>query len=145
MKHIIAFSLVFFSAFCGWTQHVILPGEPGFPEQYADYDFKDKFATLIATDELNNYYLADFKEMPSRFERIYFMNMSFSADHLVNLYFDDEKNIVCFKAHVKYPEADILAKLEDLLTKTRLVYNTYTPDQQTEWLKNNDKYKEKAL
>jgi len=141
MKKILTFSLIFFSAFYGWAQDRVGPEDPGFPDQYAGYDFKDRFVALIVSDDLCNYYLVDFSKLPARFERVYFMNLSFNADQIVNIRVDAERNIVCFKARFKYSETEIEKVFDDLKQKTNDTATLWSANKKTEWLKENDKYK----
>ncbi|MEI6435721.1 MAG: hypothetical protein WCP32_12810 [Bacteroidota bacterium] len=141
MKRILVFSLFLITVFSGWTQDRIPPNDPAYLDRYAGYNFNSRFFALINSDDLSAYYLVDFSKLPSRFERVYFMNLSFSADEIVNVRVDADRNIVCFKALFKYKETEIKKVFDDLKQKTNDVNTSWTSDKKTEWLKENDKYK----
>ncbi len=141
MKRIVIFSLLFLPAIFGFSQPDAGSGETGFINRYADFDFKGAFAALAESDEVSNYYLLDFSKLPARFERIYFMNLAFAKDHIVNIEFDAERSIACFKANSGYPDPEVMAIFDDLLAETGKVAESWLPAQQTAWLVENDKYK----
>ena len=127
------------------AQSSLSPGDPGFLDQYIHFDFKGNFASHILSEEESNYFLVDLTKIPSRFDRIYFMNLSFSAIEIVNVDFNVNKKVACFKGHIKYSQTTILAKFDELLTKTLLVSSTSSADQKEDWLKINDKYHETKM
>lgn len=141
MKRKLLLFMMLFTTLMGWSQNGSDPGDPGFLDQYAGFDFQGRFAAKVLSQEVNNFYLTDFSLLPSRFERIYFMNLSFSAEQIVNLRFEANRDIVCFKAHEKYPEAEIVKILDGLLEKTRSISSTWPTSQKDDWLMANDKYK----
>ena len=141
MKHILVFPIVLLSSMLCWAQTSLAPGEEGFLDQNAKFDFKNKFSALLLTQETSNYYLVDLGKLPTRFERIYFINMSFSKTEIVNIVFDPDKNVACFKAHTKYSGSEISSVFDQLLNSTTSIAATLPPEKQAEWLKQNDKYK----
>ncbi|MFZ4520650.1 MAG: hypothetical protein ACOYNC_03035 [Bacteroidales bacterium] len=118
----------------------VQPNEPAFIAKYADIDFKGKFALSIEPNALTNYYLLDFSKLPSRFEKVYYMNLSFSSGELINIDPVITKSRVCFMSNKQYPEADVIAVFEKI---KRIVADTsavWSVARKTEWLKGNDKY-----
>jgi hypothetical protein len=134
----ILFLLAVSGAFC---QSEIKPGEPGYIDQFSKLNFNGKFALLVETDARSNYFLLDFSILKSRFERIFFMEKSFSVNEVVNLGFEAEKDRVCFKAAVNYSETEILQQFDLLLEKTKKISASWNDSEKSAWLLKNDKYK----
>ncbi|MEI7662219.1 MAG: hypothetical protein WCK34_08475 [Bacteroidota bacterium] len=134
--------LLVFSAIASLGQaDGILPGDPGFRQKYADFDFKGKFAVVIEKDVANNYYLLDFSKLPARFDRVYFMNLSFGNYKIINVDPVVTENKVCFMAARQYDEIEIATIFEELKTKTSGLAATWTEEEKKMWLTKNDKYK----
>jgi hypothetical protein len=53
------------------TGKYINPKDPDFRKQYERISFGDKFVLLAESDETNNYFMADFSQFSSRFEKVY--------------------------------------------------------------------------
>jgi len=119
----------------------VQPGDPAFVAKYAGLDFKGKFALAIEQTPSNNYFLVDFSILPVRFERVYFINLTFSSDKLINIDPDISKDRVCFMANSKYSETDILEIFEDLKKKVDEKSASWSENMKAEWLQRNDKYK----
>jgi hypothetical protein len=115
--------------------------DPAFIARYANFDFKGKFAAVIGKESPNNFFMLDFSSFATRFDRVYFMNLSFSSDELINIDPDITKNRVCFMANEKYPVAEILKLFEKLKANVQSVSASWPEDKKAEWLKGNDKYK----
>jgi hypothetical protein len=119
----------------------VTPGDPAFMEKYAKFDFKGKFAAAIDKDAANNYFLLDFSKLPARFERVYFMNLSFSSDKLVNIDPDIAKSRVCFMSSNKFTVDEVIKTLDEIKEKVSSVASSWPEDKKSTWLKENDKYK----
>ncbi|MEI7897501.1 MAG: hypothetical protein WCJ26_10735 [bacterium] len=117
------------------------PGDPDFVAKYAGFDFKGSFAANIEHDSMNNYYLLDFSMLPTRFERVYFMNRSFLSEEIVNIDPDVLKNRVCFSASTKYGVTDVLKIFNEIKVKVSITASSWSDAEKLEWLKANDKYK----
>ena len=101
MKRIILFSFILFAALTIRAQKEgINPGDPSFNKKYENFDFKGQFAVLVYKTGDYNYLLLDFSKFSTRFERIYFMNLSFTSDKLINIDSDIAKNEVWFKSEI---------------------------------------------
>ena len=122
-------------------QSEINPAYPGFITKYANFDFKGSFAAAIDKDAANNYFLIDFSKLNSRFERVYFMNLSFSYDEIINIDPDINKNRVCFMSHKNYSVADVLKTFDAIKEKVLLTSSSWSEDKESQWLNVNDKYK----
>ncbi|MEI6682754.1 MAG: hypothetical protein WCO44_09005 [Bacteroidota bacterium] len=119
----------------------IHPGDPGFKEKYAGFDFKGHFAMVIDRDAENTYFLLDFRQLPSRFERVYFMNLSFGNYKIVNLDPVVTEDKICFKSNKQYGEREITAIFDDLKKRTTEVSVDWAESIKQKWLTENDKYK----
>lgn len=117
------------------------PDNPAFIEKYAKFDFKEKFASVIDKDAVNTYYLLDFSKLPARFDRVYFMNLTFSYDKLVNIDPDIAKTRVCFMANGKYAGEEVIKLFDEILQKVISASSSWSEDQKSAWLTENDKYK----
>ena len=117
------------------------PGNPAFQALYQNFDFKGNFSSLVLQDAENNYYLVDFSKLPGRYEKVFFMNLTFSEGNIVNMDADLGHDKIWFLANKKYAEKDILKLFSTLKEKTDRSSQTLTGEQKSAWLKANDKYK----
>jgi len=125
----------------GAQQPGVHPSDSGFIARYAGYDFKGRFASAIEKDAENNYFLLDFSKLPTRFDRVYFMNMSFSYAKIINADPDIKKDRVCFMSKKMYNETDVLNIFEEIKEKVAIISASWPEDWKSEWLNTNDKYK----
>ncbi len=142
MKSLLVFTLILLGAFAMNAQNTgIDPGDASFIQKYQNFDFKGRFAVMIDHQDQNNYYLLDFSQFSSRFEKVYFMNLSFSNYRIINIDPDIAKSRVCFMSNVKYSETEVVAIFDDLKKNTSAIANQWTVEEKAKWLKENDKYK----
>jgi len=86
MKLVLFFALMLLANITTSAQQIgVQPDDPSFVAKYADLDFNGKFATTIIKDDANNYFLLDFSLLPTRFDRVFFMNLSFSSEEIINI------------------------------------------------------------
>jgi len=121
-------------------QSNIDPSDTSFVQKYASFDFKGKFAVKAEEDERNNYYLIDFTLLPGRFEKVYFMNLTFKSTEIVNLDPDISRDRIWFLADKKHSEKQVLDLLFDLKKRTIKAATSLTEQEKVKWLKENDKY-----
>lgn len=124
-----------------YSQDFIAVDDPGFHVRYASFDFHERFAVRIQGDRINNYYLVDIDSFSNRFEKVWFMNLTFSKLQLVNVDPDIEKSYVTFISPLVNPEKDILKLLDDLKEQTLKKSASMTGEQREDWLGKNDKYR----
>jgi len=115
--------------------------DSSFITKFSRYDFKGKFSAAVDEDANRNWFLADLSKLPSHFERVYFMNLAFSEEALVNVDSDIHKNFICFTANKKYETSEVLQTFDELKKKVDGVNTTWSEDQKSQWLNKNDKYK----
>jgi hypothetical protein len=108
-------------------------------QAYASYDFQGKFAAMVGQVGNNKVYLVDFSLLPTRFERVFFMNLSFGSYEIVNMDPTVTENRVRFMSDRNNAEKDVLQQLSELRERT-VKANAWTEDQKAAWLKKNDKY-----
>ena len=121
-------------------QTIINPADPAFIAKYAKVDFGGKFAMVIEKDLANNYFLVDYSRLPSRFERVCFMNLTFSYKELVNIDPVINKSRVCFLVSTTYSEKEILKIFDQIKEDVLQKSGSWSDNQKAEWMKINDKY-----
>jgi hypothetical protein len=142
MKCFIFFSLIFVGTLTVQAQSKgIDPGDASFIQKYENFDFKGQFAVLIEQYDPNNYFLIDFSKLSTRFERVYFMNLSFTNYKIVNVDPDISKNKICFMSNKLNSEKEVIAIFDELKKKTSIVADTWSEAEKSKWLNENDKYK----
>ena len=119
----------------------INPADPQFLAKYNHLQFNDKFVLLAESDATNNYYIADFSKLKSRFEKVFFLNLTFQTQKLVNLTADLSTERIWFLANHQYSEKEIIALFIRLEEQTEKKNVDLTEDEKKGWLKDNDKYK----
>lgn len=122
------------------AQDMFRPGDPSFDARYDSLNMNGQFAIRALADQGTGYYLIDLTVLPSRFARVYFMETSFSSPALVNIDPDLSKKRIWFKTPLNIPEPDALAELNLFRDDAVQKANSWTPGQQAEWLRINDKY-----
>ena len=81
--------------------------------------------------------------LTSRFEKVYFMMLTFGDKRIISITSDISKEQMWFKSNNINPVGDILTLFNQLKEKTALASAWMTGTQQAEWLKSNDKYPHK--
>jgi len=141
MKLVLFFALMLLANITTSAQQIgVQPDDPSFVAKYADLDFNGKFATTIIKDDANNYFLLDFSLLPTRFDRVFFMNLSFSSEEIINIDPVVTRNRVCFMSNQKYSEVDVLKIFDEIKGKVVAISSSWSDDKKAEWLKDNDKY-----
>ncbi len=117
------------------------PSNPEFRTQFSKLEFKDRFAVLATSDGANNYFMADFSQLPGKFEKIWFLNLIFQSSRIVNIDPGIDRNRVWFLASRKFSEKEVLDEFEELKVRTMKESSQMTETEKSEWMKINDKYK----
>ena len=115
--------------------------DPAFRSKYETLVFNDKFVLLAESDRTNNYYIADFSKFKSRFEKVYFLNLVFKSEKIVNLEGDLKQQRIWFLANKQYPVKEITGLFDELKGTTVSISTAYSEEEKAGWLKENDKYK----
>ena len=122
-------------------QPVVQPDDPAFIAKYANLDFRGRFALAVDKDASNNYFLLDFSKLSTRFEKVCYMNLSFTYHELVNIDPDITKTRVCFSASRNYAETEVIKLFDEIKEKVNSMAASWSEDRKSDWMKSNDKYK----
>jgi hypothetical protein len=142
MNRILFLAIILFANLAVCAQQTgVEPNDPAFIAKYATFDFKGNFSSAIDKDAAKNYFLVDFSRLPSRFDRVYFMDLSFSANEIVNIDPVITKDRVCFSASKKYSEDEVVKIFGELEKKVKDASSAWSEDKKSAWLQKNDKYK----
>jgi hypothetical protein len=104
-------------------------------------EFGDRFSVLFSSEDDYDYYAIDLTKLKDRFERIYFMNLTYQDRRIINLDPDVEKDQISFKAFHLYNETEINCLFNDLKEKASQAGNEMSPEEKSAWLAKNDKFK----
>jgi hypothetical protein len=118
----------------------INPADPAFRAKFSELSFNGKFSTMAVTDPVNNYYMADFSQLPVKFEKVYFLSLIFTCGKIVNIDSDLSQNRIWFLANKKYTVKEINILFDELKEKTLKQSSVMTDEQKAVWMKKNDKY-----
>ena len=116
------------------------PTDPVFRAKFETVDFQGSVAAEVLDDATKRYYLVDMKQFPSRFEKIWFLNLVFSDEMIVNMDSDISQDRMWFMAFKRYPAKEVLAHFESLKTQTHKVGKQMTSAEQKQWMEQHDKY-----
>lgn len=131
---------------------IFCSGQEGLQEQqsviplesalYFDPDeFNGRFAVMALSDEDYDYYVTDLSRLNGRFERIYFLNLSYNDRRLVNIDPDIEKAQMWFKAHYQFQQKEMICLLDDFLQETIDISASWTESEKNSWMIQFDKFK----
>lgn len=104
-------------------------------------EFGDRFSVLFNSEDDYDYYVIDLTKLKDRFERVYFMNLTYQDRRIVNLDPDVEKDQIWFKAFHQYNETEINCLFNDLKEKAAQAGINMGSGEKSAWLSKNDKFK----
>jgi len=104
-------------------------------------EFQGRFSVKVTSDGDFDYYVIDMTHFSDRFERVYFINMTYSQSKLVNMDRSVDKGQYWFKAYYTYKEEEIICIFKDLKEETLKVAAAMTSSEKSSWLSSNDKFK----
>ena len=137
--------MIFITISSVWGQEVkttsINPEEPGFRLRFSQVSFNGNFSVMAIGDEVNNYYMADFTQLPDKFEKVYFINLVYNSGKIVNIDADIQQDRVWFLANKKYSEKETTETFGQLRDKTLKAANTMTTREKETWMVKNNKFK----
>jgi hypothetical protein len=110
------------------------------PLVFNQQDFGSRFSVLFYSDDNYDYYVIDLTKLGDRFERIYFMNLTYADARIVNLDADIEKDQTWFKAYYKYKDEEITCLFKDLKEKTEDARIGMTVEEKSAWMAKYDKF-----
>lgn len=104
-------------------------------------EFHGRFSVLFHSDENYDYYVIDLTGFRDRFEKVYFMNLTYADSRIVNIDSDLNKDQTMFKSYYTNKETDITCLFKDLKEKTEQASLTMSAEERSTWLAANDKFK----
>jgi len=110
------------------------------PLVFNQNEFGDRFSVLVESDDQYNYYVIDLTKIGGRFERVYFMNLTYSDHRIANLDPDIEKDQTWFKSYYKYTEDEVTGLFKDLKEKTDETRLGMTAEEKSAWMVKFDKF-----
>jgi hypothetical protein len=119
----------------------INPADPAFRAKYDTVRFGDRFSVRVLSDTRHDYYLVDFTRLTSNFEKVYFMNLVFRSDKVVNIDGDLKQERIWFSAMNDRPETEINDYFFTLKRKCEQASAAWSESRKAEWMKMNNKYK----
>jgi hypothetical protein len=114
---------------------------PAIPLVFDQKEFGDRFSVLNYSVDDYDYYVIDLTKLGDRFERVYFMNLSYEDQRLISLDAGIEKNQIWFKAFHQYKETEITCLFKELKEKAASAGQDMTTEEKSEWMAKNDKFK----
>jgi hypothetical protein len=103
-------------------------------------EFGERFAVKVSSEDDYDYYVTDLTKFPGRFERIYFLNLTYGDHKIVNIDPDIQNSQLWFKAHYKYAENEITCQLDDYRKETLKISQSWTDSEKQAWLNKYDKF-----
>ena len=125
------------AAQCG---HPAVPSDTGSREWINQIRFDGSLAKKVCSDSVRDYYLMDLTKFSCRFELLWFMNLVFQDDKLVNIDPNVDHDRMWFTAVRRYPEQEILEVFGSLFRRAQERTGQLSLQEQENWLKRNDKY-----
>ncbi len=117
------------------------PANPAFRAKFEDLKFGDQFSLAALTDPDKTYYIVDFTKLNSHFEKVWFMNLVFAQDKVVNIDSNIGSDRVWFMASNRYTQKDVQDIFLALKKQTQEQSASMSPGEQAKWLETHDKYK----
>jgi hypothetical protein len=122
-------------------QPEINPADPAFRKQYDNIDFKGNFSVVVLNDNTNNYFLVDFSKLRDKYEKVYFLTLSYKEGKIVNLDGDLSHDKIWFSSNKQNSVDEINRLLLDIKEKTLKSSSSLSAEGKTDWLRENDKFK----
>jgi hypothetical protein len=122
-------------------QQEVNPSDPAFRKKFENIDFQGKFSIQVLKDNTNNYYLVDFSQFKDKYEKVYFLSLTFKQGKIVNIDGDLSHNTLWFLSNAANSIDEINKIFLDMKERTIQSGNSLTREQKEQWLKENDKYK----
>jgi hypothetical protein len=114
------------------------------PLVFDQQDFAGRFSVMSQSDENYDYYVIDLTRFNDRFERIYFMNLTYDDGRLVNLDPELEKDQTWFKVYYTHKESEITCLFNDMKEKTDEAARKMSEAEKSSWLSVHDKFKKEV-
>jgi hypothetical protein len=132
--------LFILTVYNGFGQQVIPSSEPELKFHFDQKDFGDKFCVAADNDDTYNYFVINLEKLPDRFEKIYFLNLVYSNNKVVNIDGEIDKSQLWFKSYYKNTEDDIICLMNDMKKETHNVSLDMSETDKKAWMAKYDKY-----
>jgi hypothetical protein len=107
---------------------------------FSQEDFGDRFAVLAEDDQTYDYYVTDLTKMPTRFQKVYFLNLVFADREIISIDSDLSKDQLWFKVPATVSEHDALCRFDDMKAEAARMEGTMAEEERQTWLAGHDKY-----
>lgn len=104
-------------------------------------EFNGRFSVRVAPEGEFEFYVVDMTQFADRFERVYFINQTYTQAKLVNMDWTVDKEQYWFKAYNAYSEEEITGIFDELKKTTLEVSQSMTVSEKSSWLAAHDKFK----
>lgn len=111
------------------------------PLAFNQQEFGDRFSVLNSSDDSYDYYVIDLTKLGGNFERVYFMNLTYSDSRLINIDSDIQKDQTWFKVYFTYKEEEITCLFKDLKDKTLKAQSEMSTEEKSAWMAKYNKFK----
>ena len=113
--------------------------------QFDQEKFGDQFSAMVVEDLEYNYYVVDLTKFSSRFEKIYFLNLIYQDQKVVNIDPDVDGLQMWFKAYDRFDINEITCLLNDQKDQAIEAGASFTDAERSKWLESHDKYLSKQV
>jgi hypothetical protein len=110
------------------------------PLVFDQKEFGDRFSVMFYSVDDYDYYVIDLTKLKDRFERVYFMNLTYEESRLISLDAGIDNDQIWFKAFHQYKETEITCLFKDLKEKAALAGKDMTAAEKSAWMAKNDKF-----
>ena len=106
-------------------------------------EFGENFAILSISDDNYDYYVVDLTKLGGKFEKVYFMNLTYEDSRIINLDGDLEKDQTWFKSYYTNSEKEITCVFNDLKERTDKAGKEMSDAEKSEWMAKFNKFNSK--
>jgi hypothetical protein len=108
---------------------------------FSQEEFQGRLSVLFYSDSNYDFYVIDLTSFKDRFEKVYFMNLTYSDPRIFNIDGDLDKDQTMFKSYYTNKETDITCLFKDMKAKTDEAGLKMNAEEKSAWLAANDKFK----
>ena len=112
---------------------------PGVTEPKLPYP-DGKFAVWAGSNGERSYYYFDLTQLPTRFDKVCFMNLLYKNEPIVSMDSDIRKDQLQVMAESRLTEKQVLDELDQLKQKVAKTAASMNEAEKTTYLKTNDKF-----
>jgi hypothetical protein len=105
--------------------------------------FEGRFCVMAKATGESNYYVIDQTQLQGDFCKVYFLNLVYGDDKIVNIDPGIDNEQMWFKANIAFPIDEIICLFDDLKMITLEKDAAMTTSDKKAWLKENNKFNTK--